>query len=79
MDYRGFGYGFREVLTRYMKEKGFNQKKLADGAGITVSAVSYLLAGRTAPKGHVLISLMEALDVDPTTFIDEVRRESKRY
>lgn len=54
---------FQENLKQLMHERGFTQVALSEVTGISQSAVSLYLTGKTTPKSGELQRMADALDV----------------
>ena len=68
---------FRDRLTynifKEMRKQDINQTVLADKAGISQGAVSGILSGNRNPSIYVMWAIAEALGVDPSDLLGEVK------
>ncbi|HEY7309662.1 MAG TPA: helix-turn-helix transcriptional regulator [Gemmataceae bacterium] len=62
---------FAGRLRELRAQAGLSQKELADKAGIVLSAVGHLEAGRRSPSWETVLALCAALGVDCTAFTIE--------
>lgn len=54
-----------QEINKYLKSAGWTQQDLADHSGITRSAISKLMRGKTKPKPETIDALANALGLDP--------------
>lgn len=62
---------FSSNLKRIMNEKNWKNKDLASFLGLSKSAISNYIAGRSVPRTEVLLKIAEAFDVPIETLIKE--------
>ena len=71
---------FREKIKKVMKEKGFNQAKIAEKTGLTQSAISQILSGHRDGRLANLIKICNCLDVSLSdVFSDAMDVDEKTY
>src|SRR5574344_2533865 len=63
-------------LKKTMKERGYNQKQLADRTGLSEAAVSKYLSGYRTPHLEILVVLAKSLGVS-TDYLLGVESQSK--
>lgn len=81
ISYRGRGKYLLEldnaiplVLKNYRKAACLSQERLAYESGLDRTYISFLERGLRKPTIHTLFRLCSALDVQPSTFIQEVEK-----
>jgi len=62
-------------IKQLRKQKGFSQKALAQGIGISNTYLSDIEIGRTDPSLKVLIKIAEVLGVEINTFIEATNKD----
>lgn len=65
-----------EVIKLLIKNKGLNQKELCKKVGISQTAMSFILTGKTEPKTETLEKISEAVEV-PIAIIKYLTLEEK--
>ena len=60
-----------EKVLELMNQRGWNQKKLAEESGITVSSVSRYLRGDRTPRMDIIINFSKALGVTAEYLLQE--------
>ncbi|HUT52540.1 MAG TPA: XRE family transcriptional regulator [bacterium] len=58
------GGGFKEVLARRLKERGWTYEDLARKVGVTGVYISKIVQGKSVPKDDKVMELAKALDLD---------------
>ena len=61
---------FSEELKARMEEYGYNQRELANKAGLSESTICNYLNKRQIPKATALLNITVALDCDFATLMD---------
>ncbi len=59
------GYAVRQVR----EERGMNARELASAAGVRLSVLEAIEAGRLDPTYEVLVSLAQGCELGPATFV----------
>lgn len=65
-------------LLKAMSDKGFNQKQLAEAAGLTRAAVCRYLQGSRTAREDALIAISKTLDVSIDWLLGAEKAEPKR-
>ena len=68
---------FHDNLKSLMKQRGFSQMMLAESTGISQSAISLYITGRSIPKAGELQRMADALAVGPETIQESSYYEKK--
>lgn len=67
-----------EQLTELRLAKGYSQRKLAQLAGLTNTAISSIELGKSSPSINTLQSILQVLDSDLSAFFTAYEQEQKR-
>ncbi len=65
-----------ENLSRLRRDKGWNQEKLANLAGISLGQVSKIERNKDKPKLDTIYSLINALECTPNALLNDVTETS---
>lgn len=68
----------RELLEKYIRAKGVNQRAIADEWSVTETYVSRVLKGRGKLSDERIIELAEALGEDPAKYLIQVQAEKAK-
>lgn len=59
-------------LSRLRLERGMTQADLAAASGLNQATIARLEAGRVSPKASTIVTVAEALDIDPVDYFGAV-------
>lgn len=62
---------WQDKVLSLMEQKGWNQKRLAEESGITVSSVSRYLRGDRKPRMDIIINFSKALGVTAEYLLED--------
>ena len=65
-----------ENIRNAIRQAGYRQKEVASLLGVTPSAVSEWVTGKSAPRYGMLVRLAEALNLPPEWFLSDQRPEA---